>query len=112
MWDSSQVHGHATPDLVFGFTRMIVRCSLSWSRALSASDADSLSALLGDCRIWGSEEDPQFPVDSSLFTKSLDILFLRLYDGSRGNQGYEYPVKTSTYVANFVTELKGFVFTS
>ncbi len=47
---------------------------LSFGSALSASVADSLSALLGDCRIWGSEEDPQFPADSSLFTKSLDIV--------------------------------------
>ncbi len=47
---------------------------LSFGSALSASVADSLSALLGDGRIWGSEEDPQFPVDSSLFTKSLDIV--------------------------------------
>ena len=47
---------------------------LSLGSALSASVADSLSALLGDCRIWGSEEDPHFPVDSFLFTKSLDIV--------------------------------------
>ena len=40
---------------------------LSLGSALSASVADSLSALLGDCRIWGSEEDPHFPVDRLLF---------------------------------------------
>ena len=60
------------------FTRMIVWCSLSLSRALSASDADSLSALLRDCRIGGSEEDPHFPVDRLLFIKSLDIFVFAL----------------------------------
>ncbi len=78
---------HPTPDMFSVFHKAFVCVQLSFGSALSASVADSLSALLGDGRIWGSEEDPQFPADSSLFTKSLDILFLRLYDGSRGNQG-------------------------
>ena len=64
---------------------------LSLGSALSASVADSLSALLGDCRIWGSEEDPHFPVDSLLFTKSLDIVGSCTTEVVEINYRGEYP---------------------
>ena len=63
-----------------------------------------------DCRIWGSEEDPHFPVDSFLFTKSLDIVGACTTEVVE-IKGREYLVKTFIYIAIFVVAIKGLGFT-